>query len=321
MMKATNEQLLDSYNRLKSVWKVASEFGMCGQSVWERLRKLGITDKDKWTPTQLEQLRQAYAGGKESPVYIDQLTKLLGKPKSSISRKAKELGLTSRIRRKSEAICKEMSKRSKAWLETHSHPRGAYKTGKEIRICPRCNKFFEVFPSSKQVYCNRRCGNNHSQVQGNQGYAKGGKREDLGGQYFRSRYEANYARYLNFIIQNDKSIARWEFEPETFEFKNIKRGTRFYTPDFKVYFSDGHIEYHEVKGWDFPKGRTARKRFAKYYPQLILILIDEDWFKAVKRQGIDRLIEGWESAYIKKRFGSPPRIELVLREDNGQNIK
>jgi len=123
---------------------------------------------------------------------------------------------------------------------------------------------------------------------------KGGKRGDLGNIYFRSRYEANYARYLSFIIKNNCDIKRWEFEPETFEFSKIKKGTRFYTPDFKIYFKDGHVEYHEVKGWDYPKGKTARKRFAKYYPHLKLILIDEEFFRGVKHQGMDKLIPGWE---------------------------
>ena len=126
--------------------------------------------------------------------------------------------------------------------------------------------------------------------------ARGGKREDLGGIYFRSRWEANYARYLNFRIEHQSQplIDRWEFEPEMFEFTKIRKGTRFYTPDFKVYFADGHIEYHEVKGWDYPKGRTARKRFAKYYPDLQLELIDSDFFKTVQRQGIQSLIAEWE---------------------------
>lgn len=133
------------------------------------------------------------------------------------------------------------------------------------------------------------------EIQGNQiTGGKGGKRPDLNGQYFRSRYEANYARYLNFLITNGEPIAKWEYEPDTFEFGKIKRGTRFYTPDFKLYFKDGHIEYHEIKGWDYPRGRTARKRFAKYYPHLTLVLIDADWFKAIKKQGVSRMIEGWE---------------------------
>ena len=114
--------------------------------------------------------------------------------------------------------------------------------------------------------------------------SKGGKREDLGGLYVRSKSEANYARYLNFLIKNN-DIVRWEYEPDTFEFTNIKRGTRFYTPDFKVFYSNGSFEYHEVKGYDYPKGITARKRFSKNYPQYKLILIDQEWFKAAKRQG------------------------------------
>lgn len=123
---------------------------------------------------------------------------------------------------------------------------------------------------------------------------KGGKRADLGGLYVRSQSEANYARYLNFLIKNGEPILKWEYEPDTFEFVKIKRGTRFYTPDFKITFKSGHIEYHEVKGWDYPKGRTARKRFAKYFPHLKLVLIDEEFFKAIKKQGMNRLILGWE---------------------------
>lgn len=295
MKKATDEQLLESYARKGNIWKVADEFGMCGQSVWGRLKKLGIEDKDRWTTLQLKELIAAYSVGNTEPINIDVLAAKTGKSKSNVCRKARELGLiTSRTRKKTTEVRQQMSLRTKKWLGENPHPKGAYKTGKEIRVCPRCNRFFDVFPSSKQIYCGRNCGTNHSQSQGNQGYAKSGKRSDLGGQYFRSRYEANYARYLNFIIQNDKSITRWEFEPETFEFKKIKKGTRFYTPDFKVYFSDGHLEYHEIKGWDYPKGRTARKRFAKYFSHLTLLLINSEWFRAIKKQGLNKLIPEWE---------------------------
>ena len=99
---------------------------------------------------------------------------------------------------------------------------------------------------------------------------------------------------MNFFIENNSDIVRWEYEPDTFEFEGIKRGTRFYTPDFKVFFSDGHIEYHEVKGWDYPKGITARKRFTKYFPHLKLVVINSDYFKEVRRKGIDKLISNWE---------------------------
>lgn len=43
--KASNEQILESYQRLNSVWLVAKEFGMCGQTVHERLVRLGKIHK------------------------------------------------------------------------------------------------------------------------------------------------------------------------------------------------------------------------------------------------------------------------------------
>lgn len=123
---------------------------------------------------------------------------------------------------------------------------------------------------------------------------KGGKRRDLGDVYFRSRYEANYARYLNFLISKGNEIEKWEYESDTFRFEKIKRGTLSYTPDFKVFFKDGRIEYHEVKGWDYPKGLTARKRMKKYHPNIKLLLVGEEFFKEIKSQGWDKLIPNWE---------------------------
>jgi len=83
-----------------------------------------------------------------------------------------------------------------------------------------------------------------------------GKRADLN-QFFRSNWEANIARWFN---SQNKS---WTYEPKVFSFieHGIKRGTVSYCPDFKV----GTL-WVEVKGMLDPKGRTAIKRFKKYYP-------------------------------------------------------
>ena len=122
--------------------------------------------------------------------------------------------------------------------------------------------------------------------------SKGGRRADLNDKYFRSRWEANYARWLNFRISNKDSIASWEYEPQTFRFP-VKRGTMSYTPDFRVTYLDGHQEWHEVKGWLTQQGATALKRFAKYYPTEALVLIDEAAYKPIAR--IARgLIGEWE---------------------------
>ena len=55
------------------------------------------------------------------------------------------------------------------------------------------------------------------------------------------------ARYLNWLISRGELVS-WEYEPDTFEFVKIKRGSRFYTPDFKLKEMDGSTVYWEVKG-------------------------------------------------------------------------
>jgi hypothetical protein len=99
--------------------------------------------------------------------------------------------------------------------------------------------------------------------------------------FFRSKWEANYSLYLNFLIKQ-KQITKWEYEPDTFVFDKIKFGTRSYTPDFKIY--NGIIEYHEVKGHMTAKSKTQIKRMAKYYPEIRLIIIDADVYKDIKNK-------------------------------------
>lgn len=101
--------------------------------------------------------------------------------------------------------------------------------------------------------------------------------------YFRSKWEANYALYLDWLIDRGE-IFKWEFEPDTFIFEAIKLGTRSYTPDFKVFKSETEFEYHEVKGYMDSKSKTKLKRFKKYYPEHRLVLIDTAEYNLLKKQ-------------------------------------
>lgn len=115
----------------------------------------------------------------------------------------------------------------------------------------------------------------------------GGKRK-----YFRSRWEANYARYLEFLkLKNE--IKEWEHEPETFWFEGIKRGCMSYLPDFKIINNDGTTEYHEVKGWMDDRSKTKIKRMAKYHPAIKLLLIDCTVYKSIQDK-LSSLIYDWE---------------------------
>lgn len=94
--KATDEQLMDAYRETKSVWKVAEMFSMCGQSVHERLSKLGVVEgKPDFTPDEMERL------GREYVIYRDanklqELADDMGRSKTAICTKARTLGLTDR---------------------------------------------------------------------------------------------------------------------------------------------------------------------------------------------------------------------------------
>lgn len=95
--------------------------------------------------------------------------------------------------------------------------------------------------------------------------------------YFRSKWEANYALYLDFLIKNG-DIKDWEYESETFFFDKIKLGTRSYRPDFPVINNDDSKEYHEVKGYMDARSKTKLKRMAKYFPEIKLVLIDRAYY-------------------------------------------
>jgi hypothetical protein len=169
----------------------------------------------------------------------------------------------------------------------------------QIRNCEVCGKEFEAreceLAKGQARFCSRRCfGAGKVKVHTDTQYSRcrGGKRADLNGQYFRSRWEANYARYLNWLVKQGE-IEKWEYETDTFEFVPVKRGNKFYTPDFKIFNRDGSIEYHEIKGWMDNDSRVRLTRMARYYPQVKLIVIEKDAYKAIAMQARN-LVEGWE---------------------------
>lgn len=83
-----------------------------------------------------------------------------------------------------------------------------------------------------------------------------GKRKDLNNQMFRSTWEANVARYFNFIGY------KWIYEPQQFFFEKERRGAVSYLPDF--YLPEYDI-YIEVKGQLISRARGAMNKLKKYH--------------------------------------------------------
>lgn len=105
--------------------------------------------------------------------------------------------------------------------------------------------------------------------------AKGGIREDLN-QYFRSNWEANYARILN--LENKV----WKYEVKTFQ---LSEGS--YTPDFWI---EDDNTFVEIKGRS-----TALQKFqlfCKEFPSIKIKLIDAAEYVKLRKQYKDIII--WE---------------------------
>lgn len=138
--------------------------------------------------------------------------------------------------------------------------------------------------------------------------SKQGWRE-VGGRriFFRSTWEANYGRYLEFL-KTHKEISSWEHEPDTFWFDDIKRGVRSYLPDFSVTNKNSQLEYHEVKGYMDSRSKTKIKRMRIYYPDIKLVIIDSTWFK--KNSILSGIVPGWERG---TRVSTQPKRKQNVR--------
>lgn len=144
------------------------------------------------------------------------------------------------------------------------------------------------------TWCRRDKPRTASAAWANPTHGRAGPRVDLGGRYFRSSWEANYARYLEWLRAKGE-IHRWEYESQTFWFEAIRRGVRSYKPDFEIWEKDGAPSYFvEVKGWMDPKSVTKLKRMRIYYPDVKIVVVDQKQYRALAKWS--SLIPGWETA-------------------------
>lgn len=245
---------------------------------------------------------EQYSGKKGSGDWLETLSRELGRNKTNISRYAKEQGWTNSSLKDTElnncVVCKNTTRNkyfcTKTCQKTTYPEKKAYnKMGSKAQRAKSSETMKKMWadPSSKlnseenrqkasdrmskqMVGRMKSQGENYSRTQKGWAEFDGGKRC-----YFRSSWELKYANYLE-MLKKGKGIDDWTYEKDTFWFENIKKGVRSYTPDFRIYFKDGSHEYHEVKGWMDPKSKTKIKRFAKYYPEETLIIIDQAVMKA-----------------------------------------
>lgn len=321
----SEDQYLQDHYRQSSHQELADQIGRTINAVRNRCSFLKLRRAaDHWNDVDLDTLRQWYADHDGKPLQLDDLAGKLGRHKSNVSRKARELGLSNNRRTRvskvngyypselpkystTEERRAAISEGRRQWLAEHEHPRGML--GKKhtpdalAKIGAASTRWLQSATDEQLAERGRKAVMTKIERYGTAGAvfakeenaysrARGGRREDLENRYFRSSWEANYARYLNWLVGQGE-IKGWEYEVDTFVFHGVTRGAITYTPDFKVTERDGSVVYHEIKGWMDGPSKTRLKRMAKHYPDVRVIVIGEAEYKAIaKWKG---LIPEWET--------------------------
>lgn len=304
--KATDEQLLDVYSKTNNIWETAKCFGMCGQSVHERLVKLNkINKKNYLKEKDKEKIRNLYIKGfSAGDNKLDTLCKEIKRTKSFVCRFAKKEGLTNSKRKKSDILREEFCKRAKRYIEEKGHPKGMLGkhhtekirkllTKKSTEMWDKMTKEKRRALTDKQITAKiKKYGTSFISKRTKCSW-KSGTREIADRKiFFRSRWEANYARYLEYLKQH-KKIKEWEHENKIFWFKDFKDNCKAYLPDFEVFLNNGKTEYHEVKGWYDKRSKTKIRKTRKEYPSISLKLIKEKQYKKIKENYANKILD-WE---------------------------
>lgn len=279
--------LRDNYPSRGLAWCIES-MGISSAAIRQKASRLGLK-QDRSSPFFADWQRRAAASkvGRKRPAQAEVMKRLhsAGKLIKTLEQRL------------------EMGRATKARIAANGHPRGAlglkHTPEAKQRIGENSRAAFAKFTDDQILARTKknmatRAKNGTKWPERNHVSWKGGWRE-IGGKriYFRSRWEANYARVLEWLKAKGE-ISEWEHEPTTFWFDGIKRGCVSYLPDFRVHVA-GHIgdEYHEVKGWMDDRSKTKIRRMKKYHPDVILKVIDAKQYKVLEKQ-MSALVVGWE---------------------------
>ena len=309
--KASDAQLASAYASGESVQQVAAHFGMCGQSVHERLQKLGLTRSIRVLTVEEEaRLRETYSSGmRRGDGKLDKLARDLGRTKYYLCRQARRLGLTSARRSLSPAARGAASLR---WIEhwaTHDHPKGMLGKRHTQAVRDKISKSSvgREMPNAAVLRSLKtkvlKYGKATSGVRHRCSWKSGWRTIGASRIYARSRWEANYARYLEHLASSG-TILRWEHEPKVFLFEQSTSGCRSFLPDFRVTEASGEVTYHEVKGWLDDRSREALARMAEFYPEASVRVFGAEWYRSNARR-LSKIVPGWELGLKKGRLVAP----------------
>ena len=268
-----------------SVKELAENLNRTIPAVRNRKTKIGVKKGScpPFTESELELIRHWYT--KCNGVDLVELSKIMNRPKTSISMKAGEMGLTKHgnFTDERKKITTDAMNKGRIGLE---HPRGMLgkrhnKEAKEkMSIASRTRAANMTYEEKheiamKAVKTKRENGTLNNTTSNAYSRTKSGKREDLNNQFFRSSWEANIARILNFLG------IEWKYECNRFIFSENDTDVNSYQPDFYLPKLD---KWLEVKGWWDEKSKIRLKLFAEQYSEENnkLVIIDQNFYNLLR---------------------------------------
>ena len=292
------EQLLMNNYQTMTVDSLAEKLGRTPGQVRGKKERMGLNVtflSTQWTTAETSLLRQYYqVAGKTGLINLIKLAEILGRDKANVCRKAVELGLETSMYRKGVKQPKQARFPGldlSIYRTNNPHPKGmlgkhhSEEAKKRIGAASLISESWKNRPPMTQERRQQVSLQSIALNKSGNGYSRTKKGWEVIGEkryFFKSAWEVNYANYLEFL-KKAHHIADWLYEPETFWFEKIRRGVRSYTPDFKVTYPDGTIEYHEVKGWMDAKSKTKLARMKTYHKSIKMVLVDEEQYRALKR--------------------------------------
>lgn len=90
-----------------------------------------------------------------------------------------------------------------------------------------------------------------------------------------NKLERRYADHLEMLRSTHSDIERWDYEPEKLR---LAEGA-WYTPDFRIIFKDGTVEFHETKGFMREAAHVRLKVAADQHPYIFRLVrwVNKQW--------------------------------------------
>src|SRR5659263_489952 len=182
----------------------------------------------KWTNEEIKELKEMYL----KKMSVSEIAVVLGKTHKTIRNKAYALEITWRVK-----YTEEEKQYVRDNYKSYNLREVADYLGKDkTNICRLAKELGLDRTKRKAENPKTYCDENGVSHEVGWIRKKSGRRADLNNTFFRSSWEANMARYYNYIG------VKWQFEPKMFIFNTIRRGSVSYTPDFYLPEEDRWVE-------------------------------------------------------------------------------